>query len=130
MMMTLVILEERGGICLARSAKLAQMFRDAAAGLRDAEVEEMTGLSFATWQRMKSGLIVSDAKIIQFCNGLGLDAAQFLAAANEARPSVDTPKLIASILSREGLSRTSIMKLLTLYRQLAEEDSHVNSNAA
>lgn len=42
MMMRLIILEERGGIHLARSMKLAQMFRDAAAGLRDMEVEEMT----------------------------------------------------------------------------------------
>lgn len=105
---------------MARSMKLAQMFRDAASGLRDSEIEEITGLSFPTWQRMKSGLIVSDEKITQFCDALGIDAEPFLQEAWASRPKTDVARAITTIVLREGLDRADAVRIVALFRELQE----------
>lgn len=130
MMMIRVIYERKEGITLARSARLAGLFKTATMELKDAEVETLTGLSFATWQRMKTGLIVSDEKIIQFCDAMGLDVEEFLSVAHEDRPGTDYRMALSSLLNRAGLSNAARMKMLALFEDLRASSDNENASSS
>lgn len=131
MMIITVVNNKKGGVVMAVSRKLAQLYRDATAGMTDNEVMESTGLKFATWQRMKGGMVTSDERILEFCSGLGLDPNPFIEAATEARPQADPAKLLGKVLTMAGLTPNRRMQVISLYRELIEEQqSDRSENAA
>lgn len=117
---------------MAMSRKLATLSRAATTGLTDAEVMELTGLGFATWRRLLTGMVPSDKTIMQFCEGLGVDAQPFIEAAAESRPSVNYKNSVASTLARAGFSADERVQVIAFLDQIEQhrESSQENSNAA
>lgn len=116
---------------MAFSKTLAQLASDATIGLRDVDVIERTGLSFATWRRMLRGEVPGDDKILALAHGLGLDPEPFLKAAAEVRPSADAADIIAFGLEKSGLSQAKKLQLMQLYRELkAQSEAEHNQDSA
>lgn len=116
---------------MAASPKLAQLVRDAKAGLSDTDVLMHTGLSFSTWRRLLIGIVPGDDKLLAFAVGMGVDPQPFIDAATEARqrsPGFDAARMIATALTRAGISQAGKFKILSLYREVlaAEKESAEN----
>ena len=75
----MVIDAQRGGIIVAVSRELADLARAASVGLSDADVQERTKLSFASWRRLWRGEVLSDSLLLKFAAGLNLDTQEVLA---------------------------------------------------
>jgi hypothetical protein len=121
---------EKGGEIVGVSTQLHELVIAASSGMTDVQVERATGLTYATWRRLKNGGIISPQKIIQFANALELDSAPFLEAANKAKPSLDLVRLLSEVLTLSPLTQQQRVEMVQLYQKLIHEKQSKEKQAA
>lgn len=123
---------QKGGEVIYMSPTTRELARDATVGMTDREVVRATGLSFATWRKLKDGLgVPSEKTILQLSAGLGISADPFLKARAEElgrEPNPDAVFLTAVEVS--PLTQERKRRLVECYRVLVGEQYQANHVAA
>jgi len=117
------ILEEgRRGEVVMISPKLAEVARDATAGLRVKDIMRLTGLARSTWERMQRGEIVGVDKLLAFANGLKLNPQIVLDAANAEESHLTAFDVLKAALQMTDLPAGSRYRIIQTFREeLAKE---------
>ncbi len=123
----------RGGEnTVAVSPKLRDLAQEATRGLTDRQTMELTGLTRTTLRRIVGGEVTSMGKLIQFANGLQLDATPFINAATEVHGPYDPFETIGLVLDHElHLEPRECLEIQRFIREIVERrEASASSEAA